>query len=121
MLLPEVSAEGADGDQVEALPRRALHLAEGARLGVGAQATLLVRRVAPWGRWKCFCFTHLTSPALFNILTYTSPQPWNMFHQVISFLNHMKSFVYNFNISNFFQDELKCILGYPHTRMFQLI
>ena len=56
VLLPEVSAESTDGDQVEALPRRALHLAEGARLGVGAQATLLVRRVAPWGRWKCFWF-----------------------------------------------------------------
>ena len=47
VLLPEVAAEGADGDQVEALPGRALHLAEGARLGVGAEAPLLVREVAP--------------------------------------------------------------------------
>ena len=49
MLLPEVPAEGADGDQVEALPRRALHLAEGARLGVGAEAPLLVGGVATCG------------------------------------------------------------------------
>ena len=47
VLLPEVPAERADGDQVEALPRRALHLAEDARLGVRAQAPLLLGRVAP--------------------------------------------------------------------------
>ena len=46
MLLPEVAAEGADGDQVEALPGRTLHLAEGARLGVGAEAPLLVGGIA---------------------------------------------------------------------------
>ena len=46
VLLPEVSAEGADGDQVEALPGRALHLAEGARLGVGPEAPLFVEGVA---------------------------------------------------------------------------
>ena len=46
MLLPEVAAEGADSDQVEALPGRTLHLAEGARLGVGPEAPLLVGGVA---------------------------------------------------------------------------
>ena len=46
VLLPEVAAEGADGDQVEALPGRALHLAEGARLGVGPEAPLFVEGVA---------------------------------------------------------------------------
>ena len=47
MLLPEVPAEGADRHQVQALPGRTLHLAEGARLGVGAEAPLLVGGVAP--------------------------------------------------------------------------
>ena len=46
MLLPEVSADGADGDQVQALSGGALHLAEGARLGVGPEAPLLVGGIA---------------------------------------------------------------------------
>ena len=46
MLLPEVPAEGADRHKVQALPGRTLHLAEGARLGVGAEAPLLVGGVA---------------------------------------------------------------------------